>query len=111
MEKEKEKDMKKVLKELEEKGVKDIEEITIEIPEGTPLKEGETRTYIHVKADYMLPTGGTLDNVPGVKFEMVREDIGLVTQVIITDPKVLGSLKDLLTQVIFEQVSGTGMYQ
>ena len=59
----------------------------------------------------MLPTGGTLDNVPGVKFEMVREDIGLVTQVIITDPKVLGSLKDLLTQVIFEQVSGTGMYQ
>lgn len=102
--------MEVLAKELKERGANDIELIDVEIPEGTQLKEGETRTYIHVKGDYMLPTGGTMNGTPGVKFEIIREDVGLVTEVIVIDGPALQNLRDILIHVINEQVNKTGMY-
>lgn len=101
---------KNILEDLKKNNVDGIEVITVEIPNGTPLKEGQTREYIHMKVDYMVPTAGEMDGMPGVKFEMIREDIGLVTQVIVTDGNALSALKETLTHVISEQIRRGGMH-
>jgi hypothetical protein len=106
-----EKRMEDDIKRLQEMGVKDIEMVTVEIPSGQKLKAGETRTYTTLKADYMLSNGGELDGVSGIKFEMVREDIGLVVSLVELDIGKMTILRDLLTHIIDHKISKGGMYQ
>lgn len=106
------KDINKLLFEtLTKAGMPNIEMTTISALPDSPVSTDKTRDYLVIQSDYMLSMSGTLNNEPSMKFELIREDIGLVIRLVEMSIENMISLRNLLSEVIAKQSEMDVMYR
>lgn len=94
---------RKIFEFLEKIGAKGTEITPVTAPSDTPNIPDETREYLLIHSDYMVSMPGKMDNKSGIKFEMVREDLGIVVRLIEVDVQNMIALRDTLDKVISEE--------